>query len=90
MGQYLHFTEALTAVDARIALFQQNKPKYDAICAKFEKLLKTDLDLCPDDEDVIKEYEAFKKDSKLYFDTRFRQEEHFYGETYVTKVDQRY
>ena len=90
MGQYLHFTEALTAVDARIALFQQNKPKYDAICAKFEELLKTDLELCPDDEDVIKEYEAFKKDSKLYFDTRFRQEEHFYGETYVTKVDQRY
>ena len=90
MGQYLHFTEALTAVDARIALFQQNGGKLKNICEKFQKLLDTDLELNPGDADVIKELEDFKKDPKLYFDTRFRQEEHFYGETYVTKVDQRY
>ena len=90
MGQYLHFTEALTAVDARIALFQQNGGKLKNICEKFQKLLDKDLELNPGDADVIKELEDFKKDPKLYFDTRFRQEEHFYGETYVTKVDQRY
>ncbi|MBQ7165289.1 MAG: hypothetical protein IJR61_08150 [Clostridia bacterium] len=90
MGQYLHFTEALAAVDARTALFQQNKVKFANVCKKFIKLLETDLELNPDDEDVKKEIAAFKEDAKVYFDTRFRQEEHFYGETYVTKVDQRY
>ena len=39
---------------------------------------------------LVKEIKAFDENAKLYFDTRFRQEEHFYGETYVTKVDQRY
>ena len=90
MGQYLHFTEALAAVDARTALFQQNEKKFANICAKFEKLLETDLQLNPGDEDVLKEIKAFRSDAKTYFDTRFRQEEHFFGETYVTKVDQRY
>lgn len=90
MGQYLHFSEALAAVDARTAWFQNDMKKYNSICRRFEKLLEKDIELCPDDEDVKKEYDLFKEDSKLYFDMRFRQDEHFYGQTYVTRVDQRY
>ena len=89
-GQYLKFMMGLTAVDARTAYFQNDKKKYSAIYDKFESLLKEDMENREYDDEVKKEYETFKKDDKYYFDTRFMQDEHFWGNTYVNKIDKRY
>lgn len=90
MGQYYHFKESLTAFDVRTAIFQRDEKKLAAALARFETLILGDIENQNHDGEVVQKYAAFKADYKTFFEDHFRQDEHFWATSYVTKIDQRY
>lgn len=90
LGQYYYFKESLVAYDARVAMFQGNQGKFARACDSFSELMKADIINQENDDEILKKYEEFKADPKKFFEENYRQEEHFWANTYIGKIDQRY
>lgn len=90
LGQYYWFKESLAAYDARIAIFQRDSAKTERALARFDELMRGDIENQEGDEEIVKKYEEFKADYKKFFEDNFRQEEHLWATSYIEKIDQRY
>jgi hypothetical protein len=89
-GQSLHYLQAITAYDARVAMFQRDERKLDAALKRFDRLMQMDVENQDHDNDIVEKYNEFKASPKDFFEKNYRQNEYYWAKTYISKIDQRY
>ena len=89
-GQALHMLETLAAYDLRVALFQGRQEKIEQSVIRLDKLLYEDVVNQDEAEDICFQYKAYQEDPVLWVDLHLRQQEKFYIDTHMARVDQRY
>lgn len=89
-GSSLHYLETLAAYDARVAMKQENRAKFDAAVERLDSLLKEDLENQGNDEEIRAEYAAFREDPAKWLRLNLQQPYLYENPVKLETFDQRW